>query len=191
MTLTHGYLARGSDILLKFNSIKNFPSLLTQISSLDKMDIPGRAFPLVFDNGNIGTSITLDINLIGSTYNVNKDWGSTGTIFEQFFEMKRVVYESGKFLRGSKPTKESGTKDYNTTGTYSYFWLTMLFYAEDENPFSSNFSIFDCDYIRSDKQGILVPVIPTTVSLKSTDGKNKQGIASIKFDLVSNVISFR
>lgn len=191
MGVTYGYLARGSDVLLKFNSIDKFPSLLTNLSALDKMNIPGQAHPTIFDNGNVDGDITLDVNLISSTYNSSEDWGSTGTIFDQFFEMRRVFYNSGKFLTGSKPTKQSGSKDYNSTSNYSVFSLVIFFQAGDDDAFSSSISLFEGDYIREDKTGIVVPVIPVSISLKNTNQINTCGVASLKFALARSVISFR
>lgn len=191
MTLTHGYLARGTDVLLKFNAIDKFPSLLTQLSAVDKMTIPGQAHPIVFDNGNIGGDISMDIILKNSTYNTSADWGSTGTIFDQFFEMRRVIYNSGKFLSGKKPAIVDGSKDYDLTSVYNFFILSIFFTSGESQAFSDDFSVFTGDYVRSDRTGIAFFVIPISVSLKSVNQNNTSAIVSVKFEIVSTVYSFR
>lgn len=197
MTLTYGVLLRGVDILYQFNSIVKFPSISSTLNGTTELSMPGLLYPIVMDNGNIKGQFELNVNLIDrGAYDPTATKGTTGNIFEQYFDLKRVIDDLGIFISGSAPDVEAGTSStqrYNTSAS-SVNVLYLVLYMDVGNgdvPFSSNYDIYDDDYIKSGRDGIIFNVTPTHVNLDKTNIAHTQGIATIKFSRVKQILPFR
>jgi len=196
MTSTYGALLRGSDILYQFNYITKFPSLTYMLNGFTELNTPGTLHPIIMDNGNVKSGFDLNIYLKdASDYNPNAIKGTTGNVFEQFFDLKRVIEELGIFISGNVPAVETGTSStqrYSSGSSVSTTFLNIYMdVGNGDQAFSNNYDIYDDDYILSTRTGITFNAIPTKVSLENMNIAHTAATATVHFSRVRLMLPFR
>ena len=197
MALTYGVLYRGSDILYEFDYIAKFPSIPSSLNGITELNMPGLLNPILMDNGNVKSIFDLEIVLINKdAYDPTAEKGTTGTIFEQYYDARRMIDDLGIFISGSAPTVATGTgstQRYNTSAA-SIASMKLAIYMDignSTNPFSSNYDLYSDDYILDTRDGIYFNAVPISIRLDSTDIAHNLAKATIKFQRIRQILPFR